>query len=166
MIAPVSLGRIGSAQMSSIAMSTSPFLSFSRALNPNYDPGNPGAAALYADGSQASRSLTEGWYDGHETEYYKSVITSLDSASSEERGSFHWAYARAAAQSAYNSNFPDDVDKDAPREDLESTNPVVKVIFAAMAKQAREVEKAGQSALNPGDMYLPLQSFDDLKKQS
>src|SRR4051812_21576143 len=141
--------------MSSITMSTSPFLSFSRALNPNYVPSNPGAAPLYADGSQPSRSLTEGWYDGRETAYYKSVITSLDSASSEEKGSFKWAYARAAAQLSYNSNFPDDVDKDVPREDLESTNPIVKVIFAAMEKQASEVEKAGQSALNPNDMYLP-----------
>ena len=153
--------------MSSIAMSTSPFLYFSRALNPNYDPSNPGAAPLYADGSQASRSLTKGWYDGHETEYYKSVIASLDSASGAEKGSFQWAYARAAAQLYYyNSYFPDDVNKDAPREDLESTNPVVKVISAAMDKQASDVEKAGQSALDPNDMYLPLQSFDDLKKQS
>src|SRR5437762_13659171 len=98
MIDPISLGRIRSAQMPSIAPPTSPFLSFSRALNPNYDPSNPGAAPLYADGSQASRSLTEGWYDGHETEYFKSVITSLDNASSAEKGSFQWAYARAAAQ--------------------------------------------------------------------
>jgi hypothetical protein len=113
--------------------------------------------------------LTEGWYDGRETAYYKSVITGLDGASSEEKGSFQWAYARAAAQLYYNSNFPDDVDKDAPREDLASTNPVVKVIIAALEKQASDVQKSGQSgqsALNPNDKYLPLQSFDDLKKQS
>jgi len=152
--------------MSSIAISASPFLFSSRALNPNYDPSNPGAAPLYADGSQASRSLTEGWYDGHETEYFKSVITSLDNASSAEKGSFQWAYARAAAQLAYNSEFPDDVNKDAPRENLESTNPVVKVIVAAMEKQKSDVEKAGQSALNPNDIYLPLQSFSDLMQQS
>jgi len=40
------------------------------------------------------------------------------------------------------------------------------VIVAAMEKQKSDVEKAGQSALNPNDIYLPLQSFSDLKQQS
>jgi len=149
------------------AISASPFLVSSRALNPNYDPGNPGSAPLYADGSQASVNLIDGLY-GHETEYFKSVVTRLDGASNAEKGSFQWAYARAAAEVAYNGKFPDDVNKDAPREDLESTNPVVRVIVAAMEKQKSDLEKAGnqQSALNPNDIYLPLQSFSDLKMQS
>jgi hypothetical protein len=154
--------------MSSIAVSTPSFLSGpARALNPNYDPSNPTAAPLYADGSQASADLIPG-LNGHETEYFKSEITRLDSASGTEKGSFQWAYARAAAQVAYNSNFADDVNKDAPRENLDSANPVVNVIVAAMEKQKSDLENAGsqQSALNPADRYLPLQSFGDLKQQS
>src|SRR5437868_2650029 len=127
-MAQVSFSRIRSGPMSSIAISIaiseSQFLYSTRALNPNYDPSNPGTTPLYADGSQASVNLF-----GQKTEFYMSVVTSLDGASGEEKGSFQWAYARAAAQLAYNSEFPDDVDKDAPRENLESTNPVVKVLL-------------------------------------
>ena len=149
--------------MTSIAASF--FRGPTRALNPNYNPSNPAAAPLYADGSQASADLIPGLY-GHESEYFKSEITRLEGASNEEKGSFQWTYARAFAEEAYYSNFVDDVNKDAPRENLDSTNPVVRVIVAAINKLKSDAENRGQYTPNPADRYLPLQSFSDLKQLS
>jgi hypothetical protein len=120
-------------------------------------------------GFRSSGDLPAGpTYAGNETEYFKSGIARLDSASSAEKSTFKWAYSRATLQVLYDTKYADDVNKDAPRENLDSTDPVVKVIVAALAKQKSDSEKAGgpQSASNPADRYLPLQSFEDLKKQS
>jgi hypothetical protein len=120
-------------------------------------------------GFQSSRDLPGGpSYAGNETDYFKSGITRLDSASSAEKSTFKWAYARATLEVLYHTKYADDVNKDAPRENLDSTEPVVKVIVAALEKQKSDLEAAGgqQSALSAADQYLPLQSFEDLKKQS
>jgi hypothetical protein len=132
-----------------------------------FAPGGVDNTALYPGGPRPS-DLTDDHLNGRETEFFKEGIERLDSASGAEKSSFQWAYARATLQVEYNTKFADDPNKDAPREDLDSTDPVVQVIVDAMNKQRSDLEKAGgkQSALNAADRYLPLQSFDDLKKQS
>jgi hypothetical protein len=101
--------------------------------------------------------LVEGLPDpfmGDHAARFKAAVTWLDGVSNDEKTSVAWAASRAAAQTSYEWTM---VDRGAVPDNLDSANPLVKMIKSAMATMKNNAERGVSTGR--------LQTADDLKSQ-